>query len=136
MGIGAHQILDKAFEANEALTQYRLVKLVTANDRDVDLCDTAGEAALGVVQEEVSAQDATDSRFVDIRLMGVSVVEAGGVLTKGTLVQTDGVGKLQAVPVAVGNEEVAGILLDDAAADGDWVAVLLTPGMTTNTSVS
>ena len=136
MGIGAHQILDKAFEANEALVQYRLVKLVTAEDRDVDQCDTAGEAALGVVQSEVSAGDATNSRFVDIRMMGVSLIEASAALTKGILVQTSANGRIQAVPVAVGNEEVAGLLLDDAAAAGDWVAVLLMPGATTNTSVS
>ncbi len=135
-GFGGHQILDKAFEANEAISQYRFVKLVTANDRDVDICDSVGEAAIGVSQESATAQNATDSKHINVRLMGVSIVEASGALTKGILVQTDAAGKADAVPAPVGNEQVAGILLDDAGADGDLVAVLLTPGMTTNTSVS
>ncbi len=122
MGVGAHQILDKAFEANEALNQYRFVKLVTANERDVDQCDSAGEAMIGVVQEEVSAGDATNGRFVDVRLMGVSVVEAGAAITKGAVVTTDTAGKAK---TGISTEIALGIALDDAGADTDLIAVLL-----------
>ena len=121
-GVGAHQILDKAFEANEAIPQYRFVKLVTANERDVDICDSAGEAMIGVCQVEVSAGDATNGRFVDIRLMGVSVVEAGAAITKGAIVATDAAGKAK---TGISTEIALGVALDDAGADTDLIAVLL-----------
>ena len=124
MGVGAHQILDKAFEANEAMPIYRFVKLVTAEDRDVDLCDSQGELAIGVVQAEVTADDATNSRFVNVRMMGASVVEANGSLTKFAEVTTDAAGKAE---LAATGDRVLGIALDDASADTDLIAVLLTP---------
>ncbi len=122
MGVGAHQILDKAFEANEALPQYRFVKLVTGEERDVDLCDTAGEGMIGVVQSEVTADDATNSRFVNIRMMGVSVVEASAAITKGDIVTTTNAGKAK---TGVSTEIALGVALDDAGADTDLMAVLL-----------
>ena len=124
MGTGGHQVLDKGFEAGEALTQFTFVKLVTGEDRRVEACDTQGELAIGVVQEEVSAEDVTRGpRIVNVRLLGVSVVEAGATITKMDEVTPGADGKAE--PAAAG-DRVVGIALDDGA-DGDWIAVLLTP---------
>ena len=125
MAIGGHQVLDKGFEAAEALTEFRFVTLVATEDRRVEQADVAGELVIGVGQETVSAEDVTRGpRITNVRLMGVSVVEAGAAVTKGAEVTTDASGR--AITAGVGNR-VAGIALDNAAQAGDWIGVFLTP---------
>lgn len=124
MAAGGHEVLDKGFLAAEALTQFRFVTLVAGTDRAVDQADAAGELVHGVGQETISAQDATDGRITNVRMMGVSLVEAGGNVTRGTEVTTDASGR--AVTATTTGHRVAGIALDSGVS-GDWIAVLLIP---------
>jgi hypothetical protein len=123
MGFGGHYILNKGFVANEALTQFRFVK-GGAGTRNVDACDTQGELALGVCQEDVSAADATNGRVTNVALLGVTLVEAGAAITQYAEVTTEDDGTAMA---AVSGDRVLGIALDAAGGAAEWIAVLLTP---------
>ena len=77
------------------------------------------------VSDELDA--AADER-VDVHVLGVARVVAGGTLSRGTLVTSDAQGRaVAAAPSTGANAYVAGVVLVAAAA-GDIVPVLLTPG--------
>jgi hypothetical protein len=134
MAGGANFILDKGYKATAALTQFLAVKLSTLDT----VAPIAGltDAPLGIVQETITAGDATNGRMADIRLMGISRAIAGGTITLGDRVKVDATGKLITVPGVAGtNDRVVGIALE-AAVLNDQFDVLLTPGVTNNTAVS
>ena len=135
MGFGGDYVLNRGFHADGAITQFRLVK-AGSDSRHVTPAAVAGERVLGVCQETISAADATSERVVNIAILGVSLVEAGGVVAAGARVKTDNVGRVVAAAEGVGNEEIVGVAFDAASAAGDWIAVLLTPGATFNAAVS
>jgi hypothetical protein len=56
---------------------------------------------------------------------GISIVEAGDVVTVGGSVSTDNVGRVVDAATA---DLIAGIALESASAAGQFIAVLLTPG--------
>lgn len=124
MAFGGHYVLNKGFQANEAITQFRFVKLGTGS-RNVDICDTAGEAALGVCQEEITAADATNGRIANVAILGISLVESGAAVSAGAKVQTDASGRAIA---ALTGDHVLGVALDAAGGAGEWIAVLLSGG--------
>lgn len=124
MGFGGHYVLDKGFVATEAIAKFRFVKGdAAAGDRHIDIADTQGEKILGVCQEEITAGDATNGRVADVRLMGVSLVEAGAAVTQYDEVMTSAAGKAIA---ATATNAIVGVALDAAGADGDLIAVFLT----------
>ena len=126
MGAGPNYVLDKGFQANEALTQYYLVKLVTASEGYVDQSDTTNEVCIGVTQEACTAADATSGKIVDVRIMGVSTCVASQAVNLGELVRSSGAGKVSGLAGAA-KQKVLGIALTAAGADGDQFDVLLTP---------
>lgn len=135
--VGGVEVIDLGFIANEALTIHRFVKNSAAGtDRTVDLADTAKEAVIGVAQHEVEAADAAEGAHANIRIVGISTVEAGAAVTLLSKVQTDSVGRAIDAVVTVGNEEIAGVALMAASAAGDLIAILLTPGNTQNTATT
>ncbi len=119
---GPTQVLDKGFTAGEAINQYHFVKEVAGEV--LNECDTQGELALGVAQEEISAGDATNSRVANVRLLGISRVIAGAAISIFTEVTVGADARAEA---ATTGDRVAGIALQAAAADGDHIDVLLTP---------
>lgn len=120
--MGPTYVLDKSAKPGGALSQFTFVKFT---DQETVNTAGAGQRAIGVAQEEISADDATRGRVADIRVLGISYVVAGGAITAGALVTSNASGR--AVTAAVGNIP-AGVALQAAAADGDPIAVLLTPG--------
>ena len=133
MGFGGHQILDKGFVANEALTKFRVVK-IGAGVRNVDAIDADGQQGIGVVQETASAADATAGRVVDVRLLGVSLCEADAAVTAGAPVRAMDTGTVAALAATTADQPIVGIALEAAADAGDWIAVLLTPGVENTTT--
>ncbi len=131
MGIGRNYVLDLPMQANEALTKHLFVKL--AGDQSVDQGDTLGEEVIGVVQETATAADATSGRVVSVAVMGTAVVVAGAALAVGAHVRSSAAGKAVALAATTADQNVAGILLTAAAADGDLVTILLTPGLQEDT---
>lgn len=123
--VGGVEVLDLGFIANEAITKYRFVKGAGTGDRSVDMCDSAGEVALGVAMHDVSSDDADENAHVNVRLMGIAVVEAGATVTQYAQAQTDGSGR--AIDAAA-DDAVLGVFLSGGDV-GEYVTVALSgPG--------
>lgn len=85
----------------------------------------AGDVTLGVAQSRVATAD-INKQVVNIRLLGISKVVAGGTVAYGDRVKSDASGK--AVVNTTGTlANVAGVALTGGAS-GDLIDVLLTPG--------
>jgi len=125
MGAGPNYVLDKGFQASEALTQYYLVKL-GSTEGYVDQSDTANEVCIGVTQEACTADDATSGKIVDVRLMGVTTCVSSEAVALGAFVRSTGAGKV-GTPAAAAKQKILGVALTAAAADGDQLDVFLTP---------
>jgi hypothetical protein len=81
--------------------------------------------AVGVVQQRVDAADsATGNVQVDVRILGISKVEAAGVIALGALVAPSLNGRAQ---TAVSTQFAHGIAFQAATAAGQWIDVLLAP---------
>ena len=100
MGAGPNYVLDKGFEANEAITQYYLVKLVAGSTGKIDMVDTANEQTIGVAQEAATADEATSGKIIDVRMMGVSTCVAGEAIAIGALVNAKADGKVKDLAAA------------------------------------
>ena len=123
MGAGPNYVLDKGFVANEAITQYELVKL-TSTEGAVDMADTANEQILGVAMEGATAAEATAGKVIDVRMMGVATCIAGEAISIGALVNAKADGRVKDIAAAV-KQKVCGIALTAAAADGDHIDIWL-----------
>jgi len=119
---GPAYVLSKGFLVGEAIAQYHFVKLV--GSETINICDTQGEKAIGVAQEELTASDATNSRIGNVQILGVSRVIAGAAITEFANVTVGADGRAE--PAILG-DVVVGIAMNAAAADGDHFDVLLTP---------
>lgn len=118
--IGGVEVLDLGFVAQEAITQHRFVK--ANGTRGIDMADTAGEKCLGVAQHAVSAADALEGAHCNVRLEGISVVEAGGTVTLGGDVQSGSDGRALNAATA---DVVLGVALQGTTTAGDLIPVLL-----------
>jgi hypothetical protein len=124
LAVGAVDLLSKGLLASEVITAKRFVKLDAAGS--IDACDTAGEAACGVATESADADDVTNGKFVNVQKMGIAVVEAAVAIAAQAPVMTSNDGS---ATVVTGGGKPLGIALTAATADGDWMAVLLTPNV-------
>lgn len=124
--VGSIPILTKAYIASEAIGAKKFVKFGT-DETDIDICDTAGERVLGIATEAADAGDVTNEKRLNVTIMGIEVVVAGGTVSAGDPVQTDASGDAVALAASTADQNVAGIAMADAL-DGDWLPVLLTPG--------
>jgi hypothetical protein len=123
MATGGVEVLDLGFVATEAITKYRFVKGDVGGERFLDMCDAQGEAALGVAQHDVSAGDAAEGAHVNVRLMGISVIEASAAIAQFAQVTTGTAGKAE---TAAAGDRVLGVALMAATADTDLITVALT----------
>lgn len=124
MAVGGVEVLDLGFIATEELAQYRFVQGEFTSGRGVQVPTGAGEQVIGVTQHAVEAKffiSGSPDPHVNVRLMGISVVEAGDTVAAGALVATDDEGK---AVEAGGGDFAAGLALDGGA-DGDLLSVLL-----------
>lgn len=98
----------------------------TSTANTVSVCNNQYDAPIGVVSGETVPTAAGEA--VAIQLEGVARVLAGGSITAGTLIGTDGSGKAVAKAVIPANpdlgEWVRGIALESASAD-EFVTVYL-----------
>lgn len=122
--MGPNEILDKGYVATAATPLFTIVKQTGVESAEVN--DSAGGDWLGVAQEEPNADDVAVGRVFRVRLLGISRVVAGGEVDARDRVASDADGK--AVTATTG-DNVVGIALTAAAAEGDWINVLLTPGV-------
>ena len=94
-------------------------RFVTVSNTGKAVNPSAGGGVIGVRQNRPKADKATT-----IVNSGISIVEAGGAITAGDLVQTNATG--QAIVSASGKLTV-GRALESATGDGIQIAVLLVP---------
>lgn len=99
--------------------QFYFVELGAAAG-EVDLCDGATDLVLGVLQNKPEAGEAAE-----VMVYGVAKVTAGGTISRGNRVGTDSAGK--AVAKTADADLTCGIAVT-AAASGELVSILLTPG--------
>lgn len=79
-------VLDLTFTATEAIPAFRFVRI--SGDREVDLCGS-GERPDGISQEPTLVI----GRSINVRLLGVSWIEAGATLAGGASVRSDANGR-------------------------------------------
>lgn len=122
MAVGGVEVIDLGFQALEAITKFRFVTGNLASVRGAEMADAAGERVMGVAQHDVSAEHAADEAAVNVRVMGISTVEAGAVVAAGADVMTDASGR---AITAVATNRVVGVALDGAGAAGELITVVL-----------
>jgi hypothetical protein len=124
---GPNYVLDKGYtlsNAGAAQSIYRFMKFATT-ENSVLQSTVATAIPLGVCQQRVDAADSvTGNVQVDVRLLGISKVEAGAAVALGAEVSSDTTGR---AITAVTGARVAGIAFQAAGAAGEWIDVLLTP---------
>jgi hypothetical protein len=116
-------LLSRNLTAGGAITAYRLVLFSAAET--VIQSATSGGAVIGACGEVAPAS----GERVDVTVAGIAFVEAGAVVARGALVMSDGSGRAITAAAAAGvNVRTAGVAMEDAAAAGDLIRVLLSPG--------
>ncbi len=125
----------KTYPAGSDLSakQFYFVKLSSGN---LALCDTAGEQAIGVLQDAPSASGRSGS----VAVLGRTKVIAGAAVSAGARVKTDTAGKAITATAATVNtsdtgassdavvgSNALGVALTAAGADGDIIEILLVP---------
>lgn len=130
---GPKYLLEQTWKETDAagVGQYEAV-ILDGSDATGSSCKksgTAGEACLGITQEE----QANQNQNVNVRTHGVSRALAAGAIAAGDHVESAGDGTLQKVTVdytkTVTHNQV-GIALSPATNANDIFFVLLTPGVT------
>lgn len=108
----------KTFIASEAIGQYQFVKAGTGAN-GVDLCDTQGEAALGVAVDAAGALEAVSVYLLNEG--GIVPVQAGAAISIGgeitTAADADG-------DPALTGDVVLGTALETASGDGHVIPML------------
>lgn len=123
---GPNFVLDKGFKAASAITQFTAVKLVTSAKEQVTAVTGLTDFAIGIAQDNVVAGDAT-KQVCNVRVLGISQGIAGGTITIGDSLKVNATGQLITTTTAA--DRVVGIALTAATAVGDWIDVMLTPGV-------
>lgn len=126
---GPNFVLDKGYFPDAATNQFKCQKAVSGATNQ-EHCTEAGAAdqVLGVIQETVTAGDVTNGRVADVRLIGISRCIASAAIANGARVIAAATGKVVTATASTAKQAQVGIALTTAAADGDHIDILLTPG--------
>lgn len=122
---GPNFVLDKGLQPTAATPVFTAVVLAATKEK----VTPAGAAAraIGVCQEEITADDAAKGRVANIRMMGISRCVAAAAIAIGDRVIVAASGRVTSTGAVAGNP-VLGIALEAAAAAGDHIDIFLTPG--------
>ena len=120
MSVGETSGIEKALVAEEAIDRYLIVKFGADDDKIVK---GAGDAdkLIGVVQGKAAAGER-----VNVMLSGVSLVKAGGNITRGDMLTADGAGRATATTTA--KKRLVGMAVASGAED-DLIPVLVLPAV-------
>jgi len=124
-------IIQKSLEADGNITDYRIVKRDTSDDLVIQAAANT-DKLLGVVgaKGQSTGYAAVDGDDIDVIVLGITEVEAGGVFVMGDKLTSDSSGKAVKVTAAMmfaGLVHCIGTAMMDAAADGDIAAVNVMP---------
>lgn len=118
-------ILDPPYGASAAIVKNRFVKL--SGNQTVAQAAASTDRSIGVANVDISAAEATAGKTTAVHVLGAPFVEAAAAISQGARVMSDAAGKATTATGA-GNVPL-GIALKAAAANGDLIPVLLTPGL-------
>ena len=135
MGVGPNYLLSKGMLA-QGSTAYQFGEVVVLGtvEQSVARATSAGAAGLcGIVMEDVdAARIQTGKVFIGVCYLGIHRAIAGAPITKGAKLTNDTSARVVTQAGAAGaGTPVLGIALTAAAAAGDHIDVLLTPGAVT-----
>lgn len=137
MGVGPNYVLDKGHVATGS-TAYKAGELVVASG-DGTKCaraTSAGAKIRGVCQEDVDVAKVNTGKVVlDVRMLGIARVLAGGTVAVEDRVTNDTTARAVAVAATVGLKESCGVALT-AATVGNYFDMLLTPYASVNTATT
>jgi len=124
-------ILEKSFEADANINDYRIVKRDTADNLVIQAAANT-DHLLGVVggKGQSTGYTAVDGDPIDVILCGIADCTAGGVFTAGQRLTSDANGKAVAITAAMmlaGQVYSIGYAIEDAGADGDVVGIFVAP---------
>ena len=97
---------------------YTAVKQGSSNTDTCDLCDTAGEKAIGVIDRNYD-----DGENASIQYMGIAAIRIGAAVVVGAKLATDSSGR--AITMTDAHEWQLGIALNAGSAAGDEIAMLI-----------
>jgi hypothetical protein len=120
---GPNYVLDKGYIAQSVVAQFHAVKGGTLDETVTAVTGTTDQP-IGVAQQGVVAAD-VNKQAIDVRELGITKAVAGGVVAKDAPVGISAAGRFVAATGA--GTKVHGIAKTAAAANGDWIDVLLTP---------
>lgn len=115
---GPNDLLTKAFIAGAAIVKNTIVKFDAAEDT-VIAAAAATDQLLGVALHAAAAGER-----VDVQLLGIAEIKAGGAITRGDFVTSDAAAEGVALSAAATIKSGIGMALATAA-DGDIIPVLL-----------
>ena len=106
--------------ADLSAKQFYFVEVTTG---EITVCNAAGDYAVGVLANKPTAQ----GQMGDVVMFGPTKVIAGGAITAGALVTTDGNGKAVSVSPTGGagdvNKAILGRAMTDSGGDGEIIGV-------------
>jgi hypothetical protein len=119
----SNPLLYKAFTAGGAVAPYRIVAFSAAETVIQSAAATASHVGVS------SELDVASGERIEVVTHGIAYVTAGAAITLGALVTSDATGRAVAAAPATGvNNRTIGIAMEAAAAAGDIIRVLLSPG--------
>jgi len=119
-----NQIIVKTYVAGAALADNQLVKFGASDDVVIPAA-AASDAIVGVVD---APGGVASGRRVDVVILGVTDVQAGGAITRGAPLTADANGKaVAAAPAAGANARTIGFALSSMVS-GDIMPALVIPG--------
>jgi hypothetical protein len=123
-GIPALSGTFKAYDADLNAKQFRVVDL--AVDGIVDFTTASTDLALGIINNKPAAAAGAD---VEVVMLGECKAVAGGTITAGQFVVSDGNGELIAAPVTGSTVAIAVGRALESAVDNDIFRVFVNPCM-------
>jgi hypothetical protein len=122
---GPNYVLDKGFNLSNggaAQSIYRFMKF-NADENKVIQASAITDKCIGVCQQRVDAADsATGNVQVDVRMMGISKVEASAAIALGAEVAPTADGRAQ---TAATTQFRHGVALQAATGAGQWIDVFI-----------
>ncbi len=132
MGVGRNYVLDLPFVVAAAVTKHTAVKL--SADQTVTPAVGAGDDCIGIAMETANAQDATDGRIIAVAVLGTADWEVDAAVAVGDKLITSADGQAAQLAATTADQKQVGIALTAATNAGEWITVLLTPGVEATTT--
>jgi len=133
--VGPNFVLDKGFRATGSVAYaFGEVVVLTTDGTTVARATTANSRSIGICYEDAEVAKVTTGKLnIDVRILGIARVLAGGAIAVNDRVANDATCRVVTKAQAAAGAQptpVVGTAMTAATQAGDFVDVLLTPGDT------